>query len=136
MANHRHEPTELHRSEVKLLSSFGMQEKRIADYIGIAEKTLRKYYREELDSGIATQIMTASKGLFQKVQSGNLTAIIFFLKTKGGFSEKIDLSNEDGTLAPAVVRRVFAKSGEEVRRLEAVIEKSEKAQAESSTVTH
>ena len=132
MTQEAFKPTLEQRQQVRVLSGFGVTEKHIAAYIGCAEKTLRKYFREELDNGIATQVATASRKLFEKVQAGNLTAIIFFLKTKGGFSERIDLSNQDGTLAPKIMRRVIVKSAEEAARLQAQLDKIEKQKQDAT----
>ncbi len=51
MPRRAHEPTEKTRNEVQALAGFGVREDEIALYIGIDPKTLRKYYRPELDTG-------------------------------------------------------------------------------------
>lgn len=51
MANPPHSPTEETRAEVRALSGFGITQDDIARYLDIDPKTLRKHYREELDTG-------------------------------------------------------------------------------------
>ena len=66
-----------------------------------------------------------------------MTAIIFFLKTRGGFSEKLDLSNTDGTLAaPSTVRRVIVKTKEEARRLEAQLQEAQERRENEEKAIH
>ena len=45
-------PTSEERAVVEALSAVGIQQSEIALKLGIAEKTLRKHYREELDEGM------------------------------------------------------------------------------------
>ena len=60
----------------------------IADLIEIDDKTLRKYYRRELD--LSTHQANAQVGgaLYNKAVKGDTTAMIFWLKTRAGFREQ------------------------------------------------
>src|SRR4051812_134730 len=51
MGRPSHEPEAGHRKQVEALAGFGVPETDIARVIGIDPKTLRKYYRDELDCG-------------------------------------------------------------------------------------
>lgn len=121
MPGEQHKPTAESRKNIKLLSGFGVLQKQIAAHFDISVDTLARHYRRELDSGIAVTVAKAAAKLYQKVEQGNMTAIIFFLKTRGGYSEKLDLSNEDGTLTPQITKRIFVSSREEVARLQSAI---------------
>ncbi|HEY0181244.1 MAG TPA: hypothetical protein VGC09_00415 [Rhodopila sp.] len=59
-----------------------MDHETIATYLGIHERTLYKYFREEMDRGIA--LFTAEVGLklADKIRAGDTTAIIFWLKAR------------------------------------------------------
>lgn len=111
----KYEPDARTAHDVKTLAGVGVQHVHIAAKFGISVNTLRKYYKRELDAGKAEAIADAATRLFKKVQEDNLTAIIFYLKTQAGWSEKLDLSNTDGTLQPRTkIKRIVVNSAEEV----------------------
>lgn len=84
-----HEPTEKTRSEVKLLTSFGNTQTQIATYLEIDDKTLRKYYRRELDTAAMEANAQVAKRLFQKaVINDDLSAQIFWLKTRARWRDR------------------------------------------------
>lgn len=92
-----HEPTEKTRGEVKLLSSFGHNQAEISNYLDIDEKTLRKYYRRELDTASMEANAQVAKRLFHKaVVQDDLTAQMFWLKTRARWRER---DQEDTTPA-------------------------------------
>lgn len=91
-----HKPTSENRAEVESLSAFGIPETEIARYIGIDRKTLRKHYSESLQKGVTKANIVAAKNLFAKVRDGNLSACIFWLKARAGWSERnLLLLNEE-----------------------------------------
>jgi len=65
----------------------------IADFFNISDRTLRNRMKEDPEiyaaykKGKAAAISHAAEKLHQAIDNGNLTAIIFFLKTKAGFKE-------------------------------------------------
>ena len=83
-----HEPTTETRSNVKALASVGTTQEHIAIYLGIDVKTLRKHYRRELDTSLIIANSNVAKSLYKNANDGNVTAQIFWLKTKGGWSER------------------------------------------------
>ena len=84
----QHEPTAETRSNVKALASVGTTQYHIAIYLDIDVKTLRKHYRRELDTALILANSNVAKSLYKNANDGNVTAQIFWLKTKGGWSEK------------------------------------------------
>src|SRR6202022_2207327 len=52
-----------------------------------APKTLRKRFRDELDRGVAEANATISGSLFGAAKGGNVTAQIFWLKTRAHWRE-------------------------------------------------
>ncbi len=114
-----HRPSETQRQHVKALSGYGMTHKHISSFIGINEDTLRAHYRAELDEGMSQAVATAAKGLYKKIQDGNLTAIIFYLKTKGGFRETSEPVAVPDSAKSDIVRMVTVSTKEELERLEA-----------------
>jgi len=85
----KHEPTKETRAQIQALSGFGIQEPEIAKYIGIDPKTLRKYYRQELDVGHIHANAQVARSLYNQAVGGNTTAAIFWLKARAGFSERL-----------------------------------------------
>ena len=73
-------------------------------------KTLRKYFRDELDHGAAMTRVRAQRRLFQLIDEGNLGAICFFLKAKAGWREvqRVEQTGPDGAALPAAVSFVTA----------------------------
>lgn len=100
-----HEPTKAMRELVKMHAMVGTPQSIIADILEIDDKTLRKYYRRELD--LATHQANAQIGgaLFNKAVKGDTAAAIFWLKTRAGFREqKEPVDMEDGDITIRVTR--------------------------------
>jgi hypothetical protein len=97
-----HEPTAERRQIVQLHATVGTRQEVIADILGIDAKTLRKYYREELDQSKAKANATIGGALFNKAKGGDTAAMIFWMKTNAGWRERqeIDHTSSDGSLAP------------------------------------
>ena len=103
MSRKPHAPTEKTRIEVKALAGFGVIEDEIALYIGIAPKTLRKYYRTELDTGHIHANAAIARSLYtQATEGGSTSAAIFWMKSRAGWRENIDLNlrSSDGSMSP------------------------------------
>ena len=72
------------------MAGYGVPELAIARVVVIDAKTLRKHYREELDTGQIKAIAKVAESLFRKATSDgsqSVTAAIFWLKTRGGWRE-------------------------------------------------
>ncbi len=86
-----HEPSEKTRAEVSALTSFGNTQEQIADHIGINSDTLRIHYRDELNNSVVRANAKVAAKLFRKATEDNdLTAMIFWLKTRAKWREKDD----------------------------------------------
>ena len=53
---------------------------RVAKLLGLSVNTLKKYYGEELDLGLARANAVVSGTLFTEAKRGNVTAAIFWMK--------------------------------------------------------
>lgn len=69
------------------MAAYGIPEIDIARVVGIDPKTLRKHYREELDMGETKANAQVAGYLFNAAKSGNVTAQIFWLKTRAKWRE-------------------------------------------------
>lgn len=84
----KHEPTSEQRTIVQMGAALGLPQVEIAREIGISDESLRKYYRDELDQGMFKANMKVGGALFNKAIGGDTTAMIFWAKTRMGWSEK------------------------------------------------
>lgn len=95
MPKPEHVPTKATRQLVEMHTAIGTPQEVIADILEIDPKTLRKHYRRDLDLATARANAAVGGALFNKAIKGDTTAMIFWLKTKGGFKEfKEDLPPE------------------------------------------
>ncbi len=105
-----HVPTDSTRTIVKVLAGMGAMHERIAGAIGISDKTMRKYYRDELDHG-KTQIDAEVFGaLMRNIQKGNPASIIFYLKARCGWKDTPDIAPD--SLPPVIFNISFAPAPE------------------------
>jgi hypothetical protein len=96
-------PIPIDLDRVRELASLGLNADHIAARLGVSRRTLFQRmsedpaYREALDQGVASGVETAARTLREMAAAGNVAAIIFFLKTKGGF-----VTPKEPTPAPIV----------------------------------
>jgi len=97
-----HAPTDATRQTVQLHTMVGTTQADIARVLDIDEKTLRKYYRDELDLAKAKANATIGGALFNQAKSGDTSAMIFWMKTQAGWRERKDINHtsEDGSMSP------------------------------------
>lgn len=88
-----HEPTKASRELVSLHAMVGTDQRVIAEILDIDPKTLRKYYRAELDNSKAKANATIGGALFNKAKSGDTTAMIFWMKTQARWSERSEIDH-------------------------------------------
>jgi hypothetical protein len=82
-----YKPDEAHRRQVEAMAAYGIPEPDIARVVGIDPKTLRKHYRDELDLGSTKANAQVAGFLFNSARNGNVTAQIFWLKTRARWKE-------------------------------------------------
>ena len=97
-----HAPTDATRQTVQLHTMVGTTQADIARVLNIDEKTLRKYYRDELDLAKAKANATIGGALFNQAKSGDTSAMIFWMKTQAGWRERKDINHtsDDGSMSP------------------------------------
>jgi hypothetical protein len=93
-----HKPTNESRKTVESTSGLGLPHEQIALLVGIDDKTLRKYYREELDLGKAKANGQIAKTLYSKAIGGDTTSLIWWTKTQMKWAEtqKHELTGAEG----------------------------------------
>ena len=82
-----HIPSQDSRKLVRNLAAMGVRYADIAHKLDINDETLRKHYREDLESGRIDANAQIANTLFQQAKKGNTTAAIFWLKTRAGWKE-------------------------------------------------
>lgn len=89
-----HEPTKQTRKFVVSMVAAGIEQLEIARVLGITKPTLHKHYRAELDTGQALAVTEVAQSLFNmatgKAGPPNVTAAIFYLKARAGWSDQAD----------------------------------------------
>jgi hypothetical protein len=88
MARRAFLPTDVTRKKVRSLAARGARHEDIAAIIGCDAKTLRKHFRDELDRGMAEANAEIAGCLFDEAKGGNVTAQIFWLKTRAHWHER------------------------------------------------
>ena len=81
-------PTDEQRAKVKTYAATGTPQKDIARVIGIkSPKTLRKYFRDELDLGQIEANGVVAGALFKNAREGNVEAQKFWLIHRAGWGK-------------------------------------------------
>ena len=95
-----HMPSDEQREKVKSMCAAGLTRERIASIIGIDHKTLLKHYEYELENASAIAVDAVAGALFNNaVNLNNVTAQIFYLKTRGRWKEaatEVQLTGANG----------------------------------------
>ena len=123
----KHEPTEKNRKQVSSMSMAGIDQEIISSIIEVDAKTLRKYYRKELDHATAKVVTSVAGKLFEQCMGGNIQAMIFLLKTRGRWKEtqEIEHTSPDGSMQPTVdATKLSAKAIKELLKAQVIEEPS------------
>jgi hypothetical protein len=85
MSRPAYKPSADHRKLVRSLAAIGMRHDDITIVVGLrSPKTLRKYFRRELDAGCSEAIAAVSRVAFEMATSGNCpTMTEYWLSTMG-----------------------------------------------------
>lgn len=89
-----HQPTAQTRAKVKLWAEVGTQRHVIAHELGISEGVLRKAYFYELEEADSRGVANVAATLYAKALAGDVSAMQFFLKSRGkaqGWQDKADM---------------------------------------------
>lgn len=110
MGRRAHHPEPAGRRQVEAMSAYGVPEADIARVLGIDPKTLRKHYRDELDTGSIKANSRMAENLYRKAMGDgpqSVTATIFWLKTRAQWKETI-VQEHAGNAGPIVkIERVI-----------------------------
>ncbi len=94
-----HKVSDDFKLQITALKSFGITNEEIAKYLGISHDTLTKFYQHELITSRVTANVEMAKSLYKKGIDGDVTAMIFWLKTQARWrtedSKVLADSNDD-----------------------------------------
>lgn len=84
----------------------GVLQPEMARVLGITPKTLRKFYADEIEHAklrtdalmVSTLILNATGGPKQKWDQANITALIFYMKTRMGWKEPAQALHHSGAV--------------------------------------
>jgi hypothetical protein len=108
-------PTDEQRRMVKAMAGYGVPHDDISRVVRCSPPTLRKWFRDELDTATIEANARVAQTLYQQATTpGNIAATIFWLKARAGWREKqqVEVSGPNGEpVGPkkveiVVVRRV------------------------------
>jgi hypothetical protein len=93
-----YEATDELRAKVRTWAAVGTTQELIAAELGICIETLAKYYRDELDEASARGVANIASNLYAKAMAGDVTSMIFYLKTRGRWREKPSAGDDENPL--------------------------------------
>lgn len=102
MSRAPYKPTEAGRENVRNLIGAGFRVADVAKAVGIDEKTLRKYYPDECESGHLIANGRVAQALFEKAMGdgpASVTACIFWLKCRAGWIDRQEVQVTTRTVA-------------------------------------
>ena len=107
-------PTDQDRRLVEKMGAVGVPHESIALVIrdGIDDKTLRKHFRRELDTAKVKANAKIGGKLFSMAMAGNVTALIFWAKTRMGWKETNIIEGNPDAPLPLHVEVTFVKAHE------------------------
>jgi hypothetical protein len=114
MGRRAHQPDPARRRQVEAMAAYGIPEPDISRVLSIDPKTLRKHYRDELDLGATKANAQVAGFLFNAAKSGNVTAQIFWLKTRARWKEAPSEHQHTGALGTFDVRELSDEALERI----------------------
>lgn len=83
--------SEQERAIVKRAAMMNMPQEAISKLLKTDVETLRKYFKDELDHAAGRANMAVLGALYKNAMEGNVTAQIFWCKTRLGMKESRDI---------------------------------------------
>ena len=97
-AVNKFEPTDQQRHLVVMMSANGVKQSEQARALNCGEKTLAKYFKEELAFGKMKATAHVSGAVYKNALEGNVQAQIFWLKAQAGWREadRLEITGANG----------------------------------------
>ncbi len=128
----------LSEEQIQVIEDFagnGVTLEQIADYFMITRKRLCEFLQNEdiklrYQKAKAKGINTLASTLFKQAEGGNTTALIFWLKTRAGWTESIDINstvNIEINKFKEAVKLALAKAVHDPETLQRIADEIEKS---------
>jgi hypothetical protein len=114
MGRRAHQPDPNQRRQVEAMAAYGIPADDISRVVGVDAKTLRKHYRDELDLGTTKANAQVAGFLFNSARNGNVTAQIFWLKTRARWKEAPAELRHSGAVATAALNELTDEALERI----------------------
>jgi hypothetical protein len=114
MGRPAYKPDDAQRRQVEAMSAYGIPENDISRVLRVDPKTLRKHYRDELDMGSTKANAQVAGFLFNSARNGNVTAQIFWLKTRAKWKEAPSEHQHIGAFGTFDVREMSDEALEKI----------------------
>jgi DNA-binding transcriptional regulator YiaG len=106
--------------QIEQFAGYGMTRGEIAHLIGITKRQLTRWQEKPevltaIERGRAKSLSVVGKKLFEMARDGDTTAIIWFEKTRGRRSDRIQVVNEDE--AATIQRQLSSMTTEQLERV-------------------
>lgn len=116
------QPTDKQRTEVQAMAAVGATEDEIALVIGITAKTLRKHFRECLDTAHLKANMAVARAMFRKATGNGPDAVNagkFWLSCRAGWQKtvRVEATGPDGGPIESKTTMTVNKFEEVARRV-------------------
>lgn len=111
-----YQPTDENRRMVEVLAGFGIPTKKIADVLNIAQPTVLKYFRAELDRGAAVVEAKLVGNLLRLANGADgtaLKAVMFSLTTRFGWSAYVPRPKTEEPLGKKEQAQIAAETAHE-----------------------
>jgi len=104
------EPTAAERRMIEHYVAIGYTQEQIGALIGKSVDSLQRHCREELDTGALKVNAKIAGKLYQKAMEGDTASIIFWTKTRLGWTEKSALEHSGAVTVNKIVREFVSPS--------------------------
>jgi AcrR family transcriptional regulator len=84
-----YEPNDKDRTTIKIMAAGGIPADKIAEALSLSKKTLYTHYKKEIQTAALEANAAVVASLFKQATKGNVTAAIFWLKTRLRWTEHI-----------------------------------------------
>lgn len=98
-----YQPTQADRETVKSMAASGFTHEDIARCLGtkgIDEKTMRKHFRQELDTSMTKANAAVANKVYNLAMAGNVAAMFFWLKCRARWQEVVRYEHSGPNAGP------------------------------------
>jgi hypothetical protein len=95
----RFKATDEQRKLVEQMAAFGVSQEQIAGVLGVSVDTIQRHFRKEIDTAATRANTRVAGALYKNAMEGNVSAQIFWMKTRGKWREvhDVEVSGKDGS---------------------------------------